>query len=473
MLYGKRYASSKNKYFRYMKNSLSVLLLIAITLSPLSGQEKEKKEKVGWKFGGALPAITYDSNLGFQYGALVEFFNYGKPSVYPDFLDHTYTEISRFTKGSGIYRMMYESFRIIPGVHWVSDLSYLPDEATDFYGFNGYESVFNSEWATYDKKTGPEYPYRSTMFYRFRRNQFRFKNDFEGKLAGEYIKWSAGFAFQNFDVGSVNIEKLNKGREYPLPAVSDSLGLFELYRLNGLISDNEADGGWVNSLKFGVVWDNRDNRPNPMKGVWTELGFEFAPGFLGNDWSFSRFYLTHRQYFTLIERDLSFVYRLGYQTTLSGDVPFFYRSQVITSLLTGATNEGLGGSSTLRGVLRNRVIGDGFAYGNFELRWKPFHFTLFNQESYIGINLFYDAGIVTRKIKLPENFEAQFDQGPYNGDSFADYFIPGEEKLHHSYGISIMPVWGQNFVIAVDIGKAVNIQDSDKLGFSINLNYLF
>ncbi|HOP58793.1 MAG TPA: hypothetical protein PLR52_05180 [Bacteroidales bacterium] len=47
MLYGKRYASSKNKYFRYMKNSLSVLLLIAITLSPLSGQEKEKKEKVG------------------------------------------------------------------------------------------------------------------------------------------------------------------------------------------------------------------------------------------------------------------------------------------------------------------------------------------------------------------------------------------------------------------------------------------
>ena len=84
---------------------------------------------------------------------------------------------------------------------------------------------------------------------------------------------------------------------------------------------------------------------------------------MGNDWGFSKLYIIHRQYFTLIEKDLSFVYRLGYQATLSGDVPFFYQSQVITSMLTGATTEGLGGASTLRGVLRNRVIGDAFYYG--------------------------------------------------------------------------------------------------------------
>jgi len=150
----------------------------------------------------------------------------------------------------------------------------------------------------------------------------------------------------------------------------------------------------------------------------------------------------------------------------------FYRSQVITSLLTGATNEGLGGSSTLRGVLRNRVIGDGVAYGNFELRWKPIHFTLFNQESYVGLTLFYDAGIVTQKVALPENLASTFDTGPYTQDTYSDYFNPGEEKLHQTVGISIMPVWGQNFVIAVDIGKALNQQDGN-IGFSIGLNYLF
>jgi len=34
------------------------------------------------------------------------------------------------------------------------------------------------------------------MFYRFKRSLFRFKNDFEGKLAGEKLKWSAGFGLR-------------------------------------------------------------------------------------------------------------------------------------------------------------------------------------------------------------------------------------------------------------------------------------
>jgi hypothetical protein len=121
--------------------------------------------------------------------------------------------------------------------------------------------------------------------------------------------------------------------------------------------------------------------------------------------------------------------------------------------------------------LRNRVIGDGFAYGNFEFRWKPIYFKLFKQDSYIGLNAFYDAGIVTQKVALPDNLESTFNAGPYD-DSFSNYFNPGEEKLHSCVGISILPVWGQNFVIAVDIGKALNKQDGN-IGFSIGLNYLF
>ncbi len=62
------------------------------------------------------------------------------------------------------------------------------------------------------------------------------------------------------------------------------------------------------------------------------------------------------QYFTIVPDNLSLVYRLAYQTTLGGTVPFYYQSQIITSLLTGATSEGLGGASTIRGILRNRVI---------------------------------------------------------------------------------------------------------------------
>ena len=175
----------------------------------------------------------------------------------------------------------------------------------------------------------------------------------------------------------------------------------------GLITKNEANGGWVNTVKAGIMWDSRDNRANPMKGIWTEMGIEYSPKFNDYGWSFAKFYFAHRQYFTLIKDDLSFVYRLGYQTTLWGDVPFFYQSQVVTSYLTGATNEGLGGFSTLRGVLRNRVIGDGFLYGNVELRWKPIYFKFLKADWYLGWNLFYDFGMVTDKISLPPTSELQ------------------------------------------------------------------
>jgi outer membrane protein assembly factor BamA len=453
-----------------MKSALSVLLILMIALSTYGQEEqkevKQKKEKVGWKLGGILPATTYDSNLGFQYGAVAEFNNYGKPSVYPDYLDHIYTEVSRFTKGSATYRFMFESNHLIPGVHLTSDLTYLPDQACHFYGYNGYESVFNNNWM--DDKSAD---YRTSMFYRFKRNQFRFKNDFQGKLAGEHIKWSAGFAFQNFKNSSVDIERLNKGKKVLLPSVTDMPGLFERYQALGLISTNEADGGWVNTVKAGIEWDNRDFRPNPMKGIWAEMGFEVAPTFLGNDWGFSKFYIIHRQYITLIEDDLSFAYRLNYQTTLTGDVPFFYQSQAITSMLTGTYSEGLGGVSTMRGVVKNRVIGNAYILGNFELRWKPVYFTLFNLDLYIGLNLFYDAGMVTKSINLPDNLSDTFNS-LYPTENFSDYFNPEGEKLHQCVGISVMPVINKNFVIAIDIGKALNEQDGN-IGFSMGLNYLF
>ncbi len=452
-----------------MKNTLSVLILSLLVLS-LSAQEK--KAKTGWKFDGGLPAVTFDSDLGFQYGALVEFSNWGDGSKFPEWIDHTYTEISRFTKGSGIYRFMYESKHLIPGVEIVSDLSYLPDKANNFFGFNGYESVYNKNWMD-DKLTDGSY--RTRMFYRLERNQFRFKNDFQGKLSGEHVRWSAGFAFQNFEIGSVDIDKLNKGKKVLLPSVTDEPGLYERYREMGLISANEANGGWVNTLKAGLIWDSRDNRPNPMKGIWSEIGIEAAPSFLGNDWGFSKLFITHRQYFTLIENDLSLVYRLGYQATITGEAPFFYQTQVITSRLTGSSSEGLGGSSTLRGVQRNRVVGDAFFLGNVELRWKPFYFTLFKQDCYLGLDLFYDFGRVTKGIPLPGDLETRF--ADYNttheiADDITDFFRPDTEKFHSDAGVSVMLAMHQNFVIAIDIGKALNEQDGN-IGFAIGLNYLF
>ena len=65
-----------------MKKTFSVFVISMLVLSHIC---TGKKVKTGWKFGGAFPTITFDSDLGFQYGALVEFFNYGDGSKYPDY----------------------------------------------------------------------------------------------------------------------------------------------------------------------------------------------------------------------------------------------------------------------------------------------------------------------------------------------------------------------------------------------------
>jgi outer membrane protein assembly factor BamA len=440
-----------------MKKTLTLVLIISLTAG-LNAQDV--KPKTGWNFG-ALPSVTYDSDLGFQYGGLVNLFNYGTGDIFPNYYQSLYFEISRFTKGSGINRFMFDSEYLIPGIQYTVDLSYLTDEAYDFYGFNGYDAVFNRDWS--DSKSGD---YRTRMFYRNQRQYLRFKNDFQGKLAGNNLKWNAGFNLQNFKVGLVDIDKLKKGKEEgdQLPSHADQPGLYQLYNEWGIISDEEFDGGWVNTLKAGITYDTRDNRANPMKGIWTEAGIETAQKFLGSEASFGKFYFTHRQYFTIVPNDLSLAYRLGYQSTIFGDVPSYYQSQVIVSVLRGATSEGLGGGKSVRGLLRNRVIGDGFMYGNIELRWKAVRFNFINQSFYIGVNGFTDFGMVTKKIEVEPDFN--------NGWVSSDFFNPDAEKLHFTAGGGLRIVMNENFIIAIDLGKAFNEQDGG-MGFYMGLNYLF
>ena len=129
------------------------------------------------------------------------------------------------------------------------------------------------------------------MFYRLDRNQFRIKTDIQGKLTVNILNGVLDLHSRNSPFLRLILTGSTREGTILFP-VTEEPGLYEIYRdALGIFSANEADGGWVNTLKAGVVWDSRDNRPNPMKGLWTELGIEIAPGFLGNDWSFSKFYL--------------------------------------------------------------------------------------------------------------------------------------------------------------------------------------
>ena len=440
-----------------MKRTITAILTLLTCISVFS---QEENIKTGWNFG-ALPATTFSTDLGFQYGVVINVFDYGDGTKYPAYDQKFYFEVSRFTKGSSTYRLMYETKTLIPGINITSDLAYLTDQAYDFYGFNGYEAVYNDDWADSDLDASI---YKTRMFYKTDRKLLRFKNDIKGKLAGENLQWNVGLELKSFKFGPVNIEKLNKGKDKNL--LPDVVGLYDKYVIWGLIGADESDGGFITTLKEGITYDSRDFEANAMKGIWVETGIEGSPSFL-SDAGFAKFFAIYRQYFTIIPKDLSFAYRLGFQTTILGDVPWYHQNQIITSVLAGTTSEGLGGSKNVRGVLRNRIVGDGLFYANAEFRWKAFRFNLINQNFYIGFVGFSDLGMVTKKIE----FEIP-DAATMGEDLREDYFNPDSEKMHISAGAGLRVVMNENFIVSADFGKAMNAQDGN-FEFYFGLNYLF
>lgn len=437
---------------------LCLFALMILTIETAFAQEnKSDKGKDGWNFG-ALPAVSYNTDFGFQYGLIFNLFNYGDGSLYPEYMHNFFCEISQFTKGSGIYRLAYNSEHLIPGMRVTSDLAYLPDRAYGFYGFNGYEAIYNADWAD---DTSADY--KSRMFYKLDNNAFRFKVDLQFPIVGKKLLGLGGFNMQYFKIGTVDIDRMNKGKDKNL--LPDVPTLYDQYVDWGIISEEERDGGFIPLFKAGLVFDTRDNKPNPMKGIWDEIFIYGAPKLLGCESNFIKVNISHRQYFTIVPRDLSFVYRLAYQGTIAGHAPFYYQNQIETSLMKDIV--GLGGRKTLRGVLNNRVVGDGYVFGTAELRWKFAHFNFINQRFYLALDGFFDFGRVVQKIDfdMPTNI---------NGNTMLnEYFnIDNGEKIHCGYGASFHLAMNQNFIVAIDYGRAVDPQDGAS-GIYVGLDYIF
>lgn len=457
-------------YFRIFTLAITVLFSFhSMAQNDTTEQKKDKTEKIkkGWNVGG-LPVISYDSDLGLQLGALVNLYHYGDGSRYPRYDHSIYVEGSWFLKGSGIFRFYYDSDKLIKGIRTSFDLSYFPDRAFKFYGFNGYESVYNSEWT--DDNPSNSDNYISRVFYRTDRKFFRAKLDFQGKIKGESFRWLAGADFYNIKMAKVNVDHLNEGKD-PVDMLPDT-SLFQNYNDWGIIDPNEKDGGSFTVFKLGLVYDSRNNEALPTKGIWTEAVLAMAPKFTSNmDEGFMKFAITHRQYFTLVKDRLSFAYRLGLQVNVLGHTPYYAQGLMYYATMKGAYNEGLGGAKTIRGIERNRVIGDGIVYGNFELRWKFWKFLFINQNFYMALSGFFDTGRVIQYVDIMRNAEIPDE---VNQDEYfdKDYLNPYSDGFHSSYGGGLHIGMNQNFIIAIDYGRALSEKDG-KSGLYIGLNFLF
>ena len=481
-----------------MKKSRKLFALISILLMSFALQAqdtiqdnnngKKKKEKVynekgelikkGWNFG-PLPVVGYNSDLGFQYGACVDIFNYGDGSRYPKFDYKMNLEVSAYTKGSLNLRFYGDFYSLIPNSRLFIDAGYFTDKRFEFYGFNGFASpYFNDIYVMNDatdngrntlrEEFDPEF---NSVFYRLDRKQFRFNSCLRTKFGfGEHLYYGVGLSYFNYNMGRINIQN----EEY---LYDEQMTLFELYRESGLIRADEADGGNVTQIKLAFIYDSKNHDSDPTKGAYFEATITGAPDLIDRDgYSHMTFNAVWQHYIPIVKENLTFAYRLVTQNVI-GEIPYYAMFNSNMLFYKKMSTDAMGGANSVRGINRNRVIGAGYAWLNAELRWKVVGFQFINQNWNVALNPFFDAGVVTQSYRLAEQETAwnTIQENYWTSPENAENLIYSGEKegIHTSAGCGLKLIMNKNFIISAEAAKALVKRDGEKLKVYIGFNYLF
>jgi hypothetical protein len=390
---------------------LGVLTLVSLSLSSgVSGQEATTPN--GWEFTG-LPALNFDSDQGFGYGAILALYDYGPTGISPYRLSLRPT-LFLTTEGRRDLTLFLDAPNLSSGWRLSAFAGEERQIATPYYGV-GNESTYSPELEE------GENPY----FYRFGRDRWVLRALLRRRLGSWPLFLLVGGQMTHFTID-------------PTPK-NDGTTLLQAELGPG----SPIPGGTENSLRGGLVWDTRDRESGPGSGVWTEALVEGVAEILDSHTDYVRWTLTDRRYFTLFP-GLVVANRVSLQN-ITGFPPF-YALTYIQSSFEGL--EALGGSKSLRGVLRNRYAGKGVFFWNMEARWRVREQRVLGKDAHLALIGFLDSGRV-------------WAEGVDASSLLAN--------LHHGYGGGLRLGWGPNFVIATDFATSQGVG----LQLYIGLGYLF
>ena len=419
-----------------------LLLTVCLTLTEAVAQEKKEIVKTGLNFG-PFPVLAFDADKGFQYGALLNLYNFGDGSTYPNPKQQWYFEVSFFTKGSQLYRVTYDDRNLIPGVRLSAALDVSYDKALDFYGFNGFQSYYDSSLPSGYYKMNRLLPYA--------------KVDFTGKILKNFY-WKAGYHFKYFRIKSFTSETLEPSYGYNT--------FFDMYKDLGYIPEEDMNGGISSAVRVGLMYDSRDVENCPTKGIWAEANAEYAPSWLGTSKTYFKYHACARGYYPFFKKRLV----LAGRATIEGFTgnPAFYVLPFDMGTGTQFDRDAFGGYRNIRGLMRDRLVAKCIFYWNAEARWRFFDFKFIKQNFSLCLSGFCDGGSTVQEYEIPGLMP--FHNGPvYKG---------AKDGFHFTAGGGLRFIMNQNFVIAVEYGHPVNrkelmAQDNRSGSFYVNTGFLF
>jgi len=387
-------------------SKLETLLLLAATASSLAAQRQSGVEVSG------IPALNFDADEGFGYGAILALYKYEpRSATYRWTVQPT---VFMTTRGRRDYTLFFDSpstdarpWRLTAYAGREQQL------AAPYYGV-GNETTYDAAL-----ETGA-----TRYYYRYGLDRLRASADVQHTLGTPSLRYLVGVGASSetvdltpFDSGSTLIESDMNGRQ---PASRRT-----------------------NYVRAGLTWDTRDREIGTTSGTWADVLVQRVDSKLGASWNYTRWTASARHYQPLGGR-VTLANRLVLQNTI-GDVPFYSLAELPTAQ---KSQDGLGGTSSIRGIPKDRYVGKGVLVSNNELRWRAAEFGLIGRPSSLVLSGFVDAGRVWA-----------------DGVDLSTAL----RELHSGYGGGARLSFGPSFVISTDVGHS----SQSTAAIYIGLGYLF
>jgi outer membrane protein assembly factor BamA len=372
------------------------------------------KDKRTNRYVTGFPAIGWDPETGFNYGAAAQWFDNG-PADSPFFRYTPYRRrIAVAAAGS-----TGGSTRALIGY----DHPYIGDtpwriRGAGYFDQNKFENYFGIGETTLGPLTYPGSPREFDDFEEYRKALEREVNGQTWARYNEYDKARIG--------GIITVEhnylggrlRPQIGFQFTHVDVDDYTGTDvdgAVMQPTRLLEDRQAgriigfDGGWDNALRVGLTFDTRDFEPDPASGVMLQAVGRLSTEALGSAFNYQQVTFSGRGFHNLLENSgrLILAGRLSYVMQF-GDVPFY---SAPTIPFTDADATGLGGHPTLRGFVTDRFVGDAAAYGTGELRWSFAETMLWHQHLRFMLVPFVDTGRVFDSVGDTTLKDWKFDGG--------------------------------------------------------------
>lgn len=410
------------------------LVILSLFFSIFSFSQKKnklvenKEKRFSW---GAIPALSFDTDLGIKYGGIINFFDHGSNKNKHKYTQDLYLKATNTTKNTTQLQALLESEEIINNALVMLEASFFMDKKLDFFGFNGTNTYFNKNFIDVNS---PEF--KNPYFYSFNRKFLRIRSDVQKFLNNKQYRMLFGATYQYYYIDNDDSYKNSNTSE----------NLFSNYLDWKIIPQKEINGGSILNFKAGLIFDSRNDKCFCTNGSWVEAFFVYSPPLFGGN-SFGKSIITYRYYKGWLNDRYSFSGRLSLQNKLFGEIPFYNLSTFYDSKL---NQEGIGGAYTLRGVMRNIILSNGFSLANIEIKAKLFNFSFLKQDFMTAISIFSDFSYILQKYK--------FNKYNISEESKIAFFNDKKQKINYTYGPGFYIVFNRHNIITINYGISPNKQ---------------